>query len=154
MFDLIKKVLGVKDTTDRKQSDTADEIRIEIAACVVLVEIAESDSECTEDEIGHVLETMKSTFNLSQEHAEEMIELAREARKKSVDLWQFTNQINQSFDHSEKIKILEAIWRVIHADGRIDKHEDYLVRKLAKLLMLKHKELIDAKIRTREDKSG
>ena len=154
MFNLIKKALGVKDTTDTVQSDTANENKIEIAACVVLVEIAESDSECTEDEIGHVLETMKSTFNLSREHAEEMIELAREARKNSVDLWQFTNQINQCFDRSEKIKIIEAAWRVIYADGRIDKHEDYLVHKLANLLELKHKELIDAKIRTREDKSG
>ena len=153
MFNLINKILGVKDKTDIVQSDTDDELKIEIAACVVLVEIAESDSECTEDEIGHVLETMKSTFNLSREHAEEMIELARQARNKSVDLWQFTNQINQSFNHSEKIKLLEAVWQVIYADGQIDKHEDYLVHKLANLLRLQHKELIDAKIKTKKDKS-
>ncbi|NQT27401.1 TerB family tellurite resistance protein [candidate division KSB1 bacterium] len=153
MFNLIRKALGLKDTADKLQSDTANEIRIEIAACVVLVEVAESDSECTEDEIDHVLETMKSTFNLSREHAEEMIELARDARNKSVDLWQFTNQINQSFNHSEKIKLLEAVWQVIYADGRIDKHEDYLVHKLASLLRLQHKELIDAKIKTKKDKS-
>ena len=153
MFNLINKILGVKDRTDTVQSDTDDEIKIEIAACVVLVEVAESDSEWTEDEIGHVLETMKSTFNLSREHAEEMIELARQARNKSVDLWQFTNQINQSFNHSEKIKLLEAVWQVIYADGRIDKHEDYLVHKLANLLRLKHKELIDAKIKTKKDKA-
>ena len=153
MFNLINKILGVKDKTDTEKSDADDEIKIEIAACVVLVEVAESDSECTEDEIGHVLETMKSIFNLSREHAEEMIELAREARNKSVDLWQFTNQINQSFNHSEKIKILEAVWQVIYADGRLDKHEDYLVHKLANLLGLKHKELIDAKIKTKKNKS-
>lgn len=153
MFNLINKILGVKGKSDTVQSDTTDEIKIEIAACVVLVEVAESDSECTEDEIGHVLETMKSTFNLSREHAEEMIELARQARNKSVDLWQFTNQINQSFNHSEKIKLLEAVWQVIYADGRIDKHEDYLVHKLANLLRLQHKELIDAKIKTKKDKS-
>lgn len=153
MFNLINKILGVNDKSDTVQNDTADEIKIEIAACVVLVEVAESDSECTEDEIGHVLETMKSTFNLSREHAEEIIELAREARNKSVDLWQFTNQINQSFNHLEKIKLLEAVWQVIYADGRIDKHEDYLVHKLANLLRLQHKELIDAKIKTKKDKS-
>ena len=62
MFNLIKKALGIKDTTDNIESDTGDEIKIDIAACVVLLEVAESDSECTEDEIGHVLETMQSTF--------------------------------------------------------------------------------------------
>ena len=44
----------------------------------------------------------------------------------------------------------EAIWRVIYADGRIDKYEDYLVRKLSRLMELKHNELIDAKIRARK----
>jgi len=153
MFNSIKQALGIKDTTDNIESDIGDEIKIDIAACVVLLEVAESDSECTEDEIGHVLETMQSTFNLSREYAEDMIELARHVRKNSVDLWQFTNKINKSFDHSEKIKMLEAIWRVIYADGRIDKHEDYLVHQLANLLRLRHRELIDAKIRTKKDKA-
>ncbi len=153
MFNLINKVLGVKNKAETVQSNTDKEFKIKIAACVVLVEVAESDSECTKDEIDHVLETMKSIFNLSREHAEEMIELAREARNKSVDLWQFTNQINQSFTHSEKIKLLEAVWQVIYADGRIDKYEDYFVHKLVSLLGLKHRELIDAKIKTKKDKS-
>jgi uncharacterized tellurite resistance protein B-like protein len=153
MFDSIKKALGIKDTTDNIENDAGDEIKIDIAACVVLLEVAESDSECTEEEISHVLETMQSTFNLSREHAEEMIELARHVRKNSVDIWQFTNKINKSFDHSEKIMMLEAIWRVIYADGRIDKHEDYLVHQLANLLRLRHKELIDAKIRCKKDNS-
>ena len=49
--------------------------------------------------------------------------------------------------------MLEAVWRVVYADGRIDKHEDYLVHQLANLLRLRHKELIDAKIRTKKEKS-
>lgn len=150
MFNLINKILGVNDKADNVKNDNADEMKIEIAACVVLVEVAESDSMFTEDEMEHVLETMKSTFDLSQEHAEEIIKLSRNIRKNAIDIWQFTNRINQDFNHPEKMKLLEAVWKVIYADGRIDEHEDYLVHKLAKLLRLNHKELIDAKLRAKK----
>jgi uncharacterized tellurite resistance protein B-like protein len=39
------------------------------------------------------------------------------------------------------------VWRVIYADGKLDKHEDYLVKKIAHLLNLRHREMIDAKLR-------
>ena len=39
------------------------------------------------------------------------------------------------------------IWRVAYADGTIEKHEDYLVHKLARLLRLTHKQLIETKLK-------
>ena len=39
------------------------------------------------------------------------------------------------------------VWKIAYADGRLDKHEDYLVHKLAKLLRLTHNQLIDAKLK-------
>jgi hypothetical protein len=38
-------------------------------------------------------------------------------------------------------------------DGRLDKHEDYLMHKLSKLLNLYHGQLIDAKLRVLKDES-
>jgi uncharacterized tellurite resistance protein B-like protein len=46
------------------------------------------------------------------------------------------------------------IWRIAFADGNLDKHEDYLVHKLAKLLRLTHKQLIEAKLRAKEIGEG
>jgi uncharacterized tellurite resistance protein B-like protein len=43
--------------------------------------------------------------------------------------------------------VIETVWRVVYSDGILDKHEDYLVHKLADLLHLKHSELIDAKLK-------
>jgi uncharacterized tellurite resistance protein B-like protein len=45
---------------------------------------------------------------------------------------------------------MESVWRVIHIDGRLEGHEDHFAHKLANLLRLTHKELIDAKISARE----
>ena len=48
---------------------------------------------------------------------------------------------------AEKIALVELLWRIIYIDGRLDKHEEYLVRKLATLLHLSHKDMIDAKLK-------
>ena len=65
----------------------------------------------------------------------------------SIDLWQFTNLVNENYSRYEKINIVEMIWKIVYADGKLDKHEDYLVHKLGKLLRLSHKELINAKLK-------
>jgi uncharacterized tellurite resistance protein B-like protein len=66
-----------------------------------------------------------------------------------VDIWEYTNLINQYFSTPEKIRLVERIWRVIYADGKVDQFEDYLVHKLADLLRLSHDDFIQAKLRAK-----
>jgi uncharacterized tellurite resistance protein B-like protein len=148
MFDLIKKVLANKRggvTISAQQNDE----RTRLAACVLLLETAHADNECTADELSHVLDVMKNDFAISEKQAEELLELAHQERSQAVDIWQFTNLINQQFDRQEKMRLMEAVWRIIHVDGQLEKHEDYFAHKLARLLRLKHKDLIAAKISAR-----
>ena len=148
MFDLIRKII---DTKNNKERGAADDIglRTRIAASVVLLEAAHIDNECSDEELDHVMDTLKATFDLSHEYAEELVELAHEERTQAIDLWQFTNHINRHYSHDEKIEVMEAVWRIIHADGQLEKHEDYFAHKLAKLLRLTHREMIEAKIKAR-----
>ena len=75
------------------------------------------------------------------------MEAAKEELEGSIDLWRFTSLINENYTMAEKIEVIEEIWRIAYADGHLDKHEDYLVHKMADLLRLTHKQLIDAKLR-------
>ena len=151
MLDLIRKALGgVKGKED--SSGPGEGARIQVAACAVLLEAAHADYESTDEELDHVLVTIKHTFRLSHEYAEELVELARAEREHAVDLWEFTNAVNGNFSREEKIKVVEAVWRIIFADGEIDKHEDYFVRKLSNLLRLTHREMIGAKLRVKGEK--
>jgi len=127
-----------------------EEERTRIAAGVILLEAAYADHECTEDELNHVIETLRSDFNLSQELAEELLELAHRERSQAVDLFEFTNHINSKFSKGEKKAVLEAVWRIIHIDGLLEKHEDHFARKLTHLLRLTHKDMIDAKLKARK----
>jgi uncharacterized tellurite resistance protein B-like protein len=137
---------------DQKPSDnsTDREERTRIAAAVILLEAAHADHECTDEELDHVIGTLRSDFNLSKKHAEDLLELAHREHGQAVDLFEFTNHINNEFSKEEKKAVLEAVWRIIHSDGQLEKHEDHFVRKLTHLLRLSHKDMIDAKLKARE----
>jgi len=135
-----------------KTGETAadHEKRVQVAACVLLLEAAHSDYECTDAELAHVLETMKTRFDISGDYARELVDLAREEREHNVDLFAFTRQVNEKFSREEKLEVLEAVWRIIHMDGKLSKYEDHYVRKLTGLLRLYHEDMIETKIRARE----
>jgi uncharacterized tellurite resistance protein B-like protein len=127
---------------------------LRLATCVILLEMAHADSEFTDDERGHVQETLATRFGMSRSDVVELMVDAAAEREASHDIWRFTHRINENHSQAEKIKIIEEIWDVIYADGTLDAHEDYLVHKLAKLLNLTHPQLISAKLKARDRAKG
>tara|TARA_B100000315_G_C14377234_1_gene495770 strand:+ start:179 stop:637 length:459 start_codon:yes stop_codon:yes gene_type:complete len=147
MIDLVKNFFGKRTergSTDQKRKNHHD---IRVATCALFLEMANIDGEFSESERKNIIAILKEDYRLSDEYAAEVIEVSNEELKQSIDLWQFTNLINQNYSTEEKILIIEMIWKVVYADGNLDKHEDYLIHKLAELLRLSHKQLIDAKLK-------
>lgn len=138
---------------DPPSEDTRLE-RLKMATCVVLIEVASADDEFSAEEREHILTALSERFSLSGDEAEELIQVASREREESVDLWQFTHQINELCGPEEKIQIIEEVWRVICADHAIDGHEDHLAHKLAKLFNLTHRQLIDAKVKILDEFRG
>ena len=121
--------------------------RIQIATCAILLEIANSDEEFSDIEKENIISVLKRDFQLSDESANKLIEISNKEREKSTDMWHFTHRINENYSIEDKIQVIETVWKVVYADGKLDKHEDYLVHKLSTLLRLTHRQLIDAKIK-------
>jgi uncharacterized tellurite resistance protein B-like protein len=149
MLNFIRQTLISRDQEPSDNSTDREE-RTRIAAGVILLEAAHADHECTDEELDHVIGTLRSDFNLSKKHAEDLLELAHREHGQAVDLFEFTNHINNEFSKEEKKAVLEAVWRIIHSDGQLEKHEDHFVRKLTHLLRLSHKDMIDTKLKARE----
>jgi uncharacterized tellurite resistance protein B-like protein len=143
----LKKLLAAppRETAPEREEDIAD--RIKLATCVLLLEIAYSDDDFSDDERDRIVEVLKEDFQISDDYAEELIELAHLERERSVDMWQFTNVIDNNYSPEEKERVIETLWKVVYADDRLDHYEDHLIHRLAKLLNLDHKQLIDAKKR-------
>ena len=147
MLGMIKKMMG--DRSEEKTKSSSKVQDADIALCVLLLEAAHVDGECSYEEKEHIILTLTTTCDIPREEIDEFVARGDKKRTDSVDLFQFTRHMNNSFTKQEKIEVMEAVWCIIHIDGRLEKHEDHFAHKLANLLRLTHKELIDAKIKAR-----
>ncbi len=148
MFDLIKKILG--DASGRETKNNDDVQGVNMALYVLLLEAAHVDGECSSEEKEHVILTLSTKYGVPREEIDELLDSGDRKRKNSTDLFQFTRYMNNNLTKQEKIEAMEAVWRIIHIDGQLEAHEDHFAHKLANLLRLTHKELIDAKIKARQ----
>ena len=150
MIDLVKKFFSKRshdDSSDQRRKRPRD---IRIATCAILLEMSNIDGEFSTLERESIISILKNNFDVSDEHATTILEASREELKGSIDLWEFTNLINQNYSIEEKIQVVKMVWDVVYADGKLEKHEDYLVHKLAHLLRLTHKQLIEAKLKAKK----
>jgi uncharacterized tellurite resistance protein B-like protein len=133
--------------TEDSEHETAHaaQDQIALAACALLLELANADEEFTEDERIHIEEALARHFDLEPEAVEALITLADEERRRSVDLYQFTRLIADRYDTGQKMVLVEVMWRVVFADGELAKHEGYLMRKISNLLGLKPGYLSEAR---------
>jgi uncharacterized tellurite resistance protein B-like protein len=146
---LFKSIMGAlrePGCADGGRSGSPDR-ELQIATCALLLEIAHADNEFSPAEEQKIGQLMRAHFALPQEAFLEIKKLAEKKRKGSIDLWHFAKTIKEQYSYGQKEKIIEMLWAVIYTDDVLDAHEDYLVHKLATVLNLNHRELIDAKMR-------
>jgi len=146
MFDIVKRLLGQDNGSTKAASAPAGTDRILTAACALLLEMAAIDGEFSAEEQQVVLAVMQQDYGVDVQEASDIMAAAQAERARSIDLWRFTNIINQHYSRDEKLRVIEAIWKVVYADGRLHGHEDHLVHTLATLLNLSHPDLIEAKL--------
>lgn len=147
MIDLVRRFFEKGQGTGSADQGTRESHDVRVAVCALFLEMANIDGKFSASEQDYVISLLKREYGLSDQHVVDLMEASQKGLKDSIDLWQFTNLINQNYSRDEKIQIIEMVWQIVYADGRLDKHEDYLVHKLAKLLRLTHKDLIDAKLK-------
>ncbi|MBI5178062.1 MAG: TerB family tellurite resistance protein [Nitrospinae bacterium] len=122
---------------------------VRVAACAILIEMAGMDGEFSNEERNHILKHLEDTHALTPQEAEELLQTAARELKGAIDLWHFTNLVNQNYTKEEKLQVIEIMWQVVYADGRLDAHEDYLAHKLGNLLRISHGELMDIKMKVK-----
>ncbi|PJA30328.1 MAG: hypothetical protein CO189_00265 [candidate division Zixibacteria bacterium CG_4_9_14_3_um_filter_46_8] len=147
-MNILKNLMGIGAVEEAtKVSQKTDQHRIAVATAVICLEMAYADDEFSLAEQERIPALLREMYRLSDEQANDIMKSAEEEIRKSLDLWKFTNIINQNFNIEQKRKIIFAVWRLVYADGTLDKNEDYLMHKLSNLLDLTHSDLIEAKLR-------
>lgn len=128
----------------------SDDHRLQVATGALLIEMMRTDVEVTEDERAVVVSSLRSKFDLTAEETHELVALAEAEADDAIDHYQFTSLIKTGFSREQKRKVVEYLWAVAYADENVDEHEEFLVRKIANLIGVPHKEFIEAKLRVRD----
>lgn len=120
-------------------------LSLEVACAVLLCEVMRADGKLAEDEQNKLKEILSEQFKLTSDEIEEIIDKAIELSEHATDFYQFTSRINQDYQIEQRIKMVELLWQVAYADGHLASIEEHIIRKVADLLHLRHKEYILAK---------
>jgi uncharacterized tellurite resistance protein B-like protein len=122
---------------------------LRLATAALLIEATQADRKVSEREMAAVDAALRETFGLSEEEARELIALGEAQAAEAVSLYEFTYLIDKGFDAAHKREIVALLWRVVFADARLEAHEEHLVRRVAELIHVPHKDFIDTKLQER-----
>jgi uncharacterized tellurite resistance protein B-like protein len=123
--------------------------RLHLASAALLVELANADAHMDAKEEEVLLRILETKLQLDKATLQNLWTLAREEQRGATSLYQFTSLINEAYGYAEKVKLLQHMWEVAYADGRIDRFEEHLIRKVADLLYLTHGDFIRTKLAAR-----
>lgn len=137
MLDAIKRALFKPTPSAPAATAAAGDDELPVAACALLLELAHADDVFSPEERRHIQEALGRHFGLGAEAAAELMSLAQDRLGQATDLHQFTSVIARQYDEGQRMVLAEVLWRVVYADGKLDQHESYLMRKLANLLDLR-----------------
>ncbi|HLN80964.1 MAG TPA: TerB family tellurite resistance protein [Thermoanaerobaculia bacterium] len=126
---------------------------VAIAACALLLEIAHADENFTSEERERIARHAREDLGVPAEDVREVLRLAEEARRESVDLYQFTKLVTEGFSREQRLRLIEAIWGVVYSDGVLTAVEGQLARRIAELLGFQHPEVQAARERVAARKS-
>jgi uncharacterized tellurite resistance protein B-like protein len=132
-----------------ERAEAEVEQRLRLATAALFIEMMRADFEVTEDE-RHQLETLVGeTLELDPDQTRELLAAAEREVDSSVELFQFTRLIDEAFTPEQKTQVVERLWRIAWADEHVDRLEEHLVRKIANLLHVSHRDYIAAKLAAR-----
>ncbi len=108
--------------------------RADVAACAILQELSLSDGNVAPVESVAIHACMRDLFGMSEAQIEEILGRAAVARETQRDLSEHARAVAKEWSLEDKHHVIEAIRRVIWADGSLSGHEQRLASSVVSLL--------------------
>ena len=146
MFEAFRKFLS--DVTDGGKHPTHfAENDYRLAAAALLVHAAAIDGDLSDAERNKLHAVIKRRFDLDDATTDVLVAEATEAEHEAVDLYHFTRLLNRSLDEDGRRRMVEMMWEIAYADGRVGEFEDNLLWRAADLLGVSAQDRIELRQR-------
>jgi uncharacterized tellurite resistance protein B-like protein len=124
---------------------------LQLATAVMLVEVMRADATFHPGEREAVQAALRDKFDLAEDEAARLSELAGTTATASTDLFSFTSRINDAFEMPQKVRMIEHMWRVAYADGHLSEHERHVLWRIADLLHVPQGAYVHARMRAQKE---
>ncbi len=105
-----------------------------LALTALLVRVARADETYDDAERSRIDRIAAARYGLSPFEATRLRGEAEALEAEAPDTVRFTRAIKDAVDYDQRIKVIEALWQVVLADGVREAEEDALLRLVANLL--------------------
>ena len=105
-----------------------------LALPALLVRVARSDNQYTADEKGRIDEITQARYALSASDASALRTEAEALEAEAPDTVRFSRAIKDAVPYDDRLAVIEALWKVVLADGKREQEEDALLRLVSNLL--------------------
>jgi len=146
MMDRIKRLLTPKTPAEQSMPPY-------VAVTALLVEAALVDGIYVNIESDMIAEILVEAFAFEADKADSLLAQAEALAEEAVGSHQFTKHAKK-LPMPERVKVVEAIYRVIYADGERSDVEDAYVRHVAGLLHVDDVQRAEARRRAEQRTSG
>ena len=112
-----------------------DKSLVNVAALLIHAAKIDLDYSSKEEEI---IEQTMLKIGAKKENIKEIIQNGKEVENNSNQILEFTKEV-KNMSNTNKIKIIESLWRIIYSNNEVDIYESSLMRRLAGLLYIDSK---------------
>ena len=125
--------------------------RLQVAASILMVAVIRADQASHLDEHRVLGRAISHLLSATPDEALSVVRAAEEALEHSDGLRAVVLLLDAQCTPEQKKGLVAALWRLAYADAELQGEEEYLVRKVARLLHLTTADLIETKLQARED---
>lgn len=147
MLETIKKIF--ENNISSAEPDNIDH-QLKLATAVLLVEMMKQDHRVQKEERAAVRKVLQEKFRLGDDETRELLMVAQQEADEAVDYHQFTSLIAREYPPEQKIRIIEYLWTIAYADKSLDPLEEHMIRRIADLIYVSHKDFIRTKHRVQK----
>jgi uncharacterized tellurite resistance protein B-like protein len=127
-----------------------DEAQLKAAVAVLMVLVVRADAFVRHDEHRALERTLQRVLGLSEGEAQALVRHGEDDLSRDVLFRDVVGVVARCAPDVKK-KVVHALWRVAFADAELEGREEYLVRKVAEHVGLLTADLVETKLRAREE---
>ena len=131
---MFKRIMNLLAGDEAPGAGDAGVDSLHLAAAALLVEAAVLDGHFDATERETIVALLSERFSLDTGEVNSLIDEASDAVANATQLYAFTRVVKDRFGPEDRVRMMEMLWEVAYADGRLHEFEASLARQVAGLI--------------------